>query len=183
MKNSVHVARYENRYAVTTSGKVINLARNEPLKLRQNNNGYLIASLAGGKEGTQKQMAVHRLVALHFLPNPYQHEQVNHKDGDKTNNNVSNLEWCSVKQNHHHAFKVGLRKGYMSATDKETYLQQILTGTQVNDLALHINRRPETLHKMLRETANRLGIRHLWDEQMKENRRNAAIRNLKKING
>ena len=70
----------------------------------------------------------------------------------------------------------------MSADDKEHYLQRVLLGEQVNDIAFEISRRPETLHKMLRETAKRLGIHDQWQTVMKENRRNAAIRNLRKIN-
>ena len=76
----------------------------------------------------------------------------------------------------------GLRPGYTSADEKEQHLVSVLAGVQVSELAAQINRRPETLHKMLRETAKRIGLSAKWDAQMKENRRNAAIQNLKKIN-
>ena len=70
----------------------------------------------------------------------------------------------------------------MSANDKELHLKEVLQGVQVKDIAQRIGRRPETLHKMLRETAKRLGIHDQWETQMMENRRNAAIHNLEKIN-
>lgn len=49
---------------------------------------------------------VHRLVAIHFIPNPNNYNEVNHINFDKTNNTVSNLEWCSRKENNNHMFKV-----------------------------------------------------------------------------
>ena len=175
------LARYEKRYMIGRSGQILNLANNTFLTPIMNLNGYYKVGLANG-DGTHQQALLHRLVALHFIPNPYEHPQVNHKDGDKSKNLVENLEWCSAAQNIEHAFQTGLRPGYMSADDKEAYLQEVLQGTQVNDLAARILRRPETLHKMLRDTAKRLGIHDQWEQVMKENRRNAAIRNLATIN-
>ena len=175
------IANYKERYLINENGAVLNLADNALLSPSKNANGYLKVSLANGNS-TSTDFTLHRLVALHFIPNPYQYPQVNHINGDKTNNHTSNLEWCSAQQNIQHAFKTGLRPGYMSADDKELYLQDVLAGTQVKDIAKLIDRRPETLHKMLRETAKRLGLSEEWQLQMKENRKNAAIRNLEKIN-
>ena len=70
----------------------------------------------------------------------------------------------------------------MSADDKERYLFEVLAGKQVNDLANEIQRRPETLHKMLRETAKRIGIHDDWAAVMRENRKRVALRQLAKIN-
>ena len=59
------------------------------------------------KQNNRKQRYFrHRLVAMHFLDNPNNYEQVNHIDGDKTNNNVNNLEWVSARDNDLHCMKV-----------------------------------------------------------------------------
>lgn len=61
----------------------------------------------GGKK-VMKQIRVHQYVAKYFIENPEGKPMVNHKDGDKTNNHVDNLEWCTHKENMQHAFKNGL---------------------------------------------------------------------------
>lgn len=60
--------------------------------------------------GKQKKVRVHRLVALAFIPNPNNLPQVNHKDGNKLNNSIENLEWCSAKYNTQHAWDIGLKE-------------------------------------------------------------------------
>lgn len=59
--------------------------------------------------GKQKLTLIHRLVALKFIENTENKPQINHKDGDKSNNYASNLEWTTCKENVDHAFKTGLR--------------------------------------------------------------------------
>lgn len=68
------------------------------------NNGYYIANLQN------KRFLVHRLVAETFIPNPNNYPVVNHIDGNKLNNNVNNLEWCSYKHNTQEAIKMGSYK-------------------------------------------------------------------------
>lgn len=61
--------------------------------------GYLQVALYDIDNKRQKTIAVHRLVAMAFIPNPHGFEQVDHKDGDRTHNTVSNLRWTTRKQN------------------------------------------------------------------------------------
>lgn len=89
-------------YQVSNTGKVKSLNYNHTgkeriLKASINTYGYKIVNLF--RYGKKKNMYIHQLVARAFIPNPDNLPQVNHKDEDKTNNNVSNLEWCDGKYN------------------------------------------------------------------------------------
>ena len=116
---------YENMYQVSNLGRVRSVDRyvycevspnklqhiyGKVLKQGTNHKGYQIVYLS--KDGKQKTITVHRLVALTFIENPLNLPQVNHIDGDKTNNNVSNLEWCDNSYNQIHAHKTGLFPKY-----------------------------------------------------------------------
>lgn len=89
----------DGKYLVSNTGEVKSLKRKDPLVLAKacDKDGYHLVTIRSKEwKPTQK---VHRLVALLFLPNPYKLSEVNHKDEDKTNNNVSNLEWCTTQYN------------------------------------------------------------------------------------
>ena len=102
---------YDGLYVVSNTGKVKSLNWNhtgKPKELKSyDNGGYRRVCIS--KNGTVKRFLVHRLVAELFLDNPNNYPVVNHKDGNKTNNNVSNLEWISIKDNVNHAIETGLR--------------------------------------------------------------------------
>lgn len=92
------IVGYEGRYAISNKGNVWSYKRQINLKTPPDNRGYSIVSLIDDN-GVQRTKKVHRLVAEHFIPNPFGLETVNHKDEDKRNNDVDNLEWMTRGDN------------------------------------------------------------------------------------
>lgn len=90
---------YEGHYQVSNLGNVKSLkfGKEKILKPHDNGIGYLQVKLC--KNGQKEQPLVHQLVAQAFIPNPQNLPEVNHKDENKTNNSVENLEWVSSKEN------------------------------------------------------------------------------------
>lgn len=99
---------------------------------------------------------VHRLVAAAFIPNPLNKPFLNHKDGDKTNYSVNNLEWCTRKENCQHAYNTGLNVPFMpvSTLNKEVAEQiraeHMATNLYGKDLASKYGVTPSTINKVIR---------------------------------
>ena len=109
MESWKKVKGYQGLYEVSDRGRVRSLKRSTTSgkTLRPCvSGGYGVVDLS--KNGNSRTYLVHRLVASNFLGFP-KGKQVNHKDGVKSNNNLSNLEWVSVKENNEHAVKNGLK--------------------------------------------------------------------------
>ena len=100
----IDIVGYNGKYKVTSDGRVYSF--HKELKQSVTTTGYLRVNL-NNKDGG-KTFKVHRLVAIYFLPNPMNYKCVNHIDGNKLNNDVSNLEWCTYTYNNRHARKTGL---------------------------------------------------------------------------
>ena len=106
---------YEGQYQISNYGRVRALLNNHreirkrPLirKARINRDGYLYLNLT--KNSVARTYKIHRLVATHFIENPENKTDVNHKDGIKTNNHFLNLEWNTKKENFNHSILIGLQ--------------------------------------------------------------------------
>ena len=103
---------YEGKYKVSNLGNVKSFkkeVKGRLLSMPQKDNGYLVTTLFKGGRGTGKQFTIHRLVAEAFLDEKEGCNIVNHLDGNKTNNDVRNLEWTTYKGNYKHAYEMKLR--------------------------------------------------------------------------
>lgn len=118
------VKGFENNYMISNTGLLYSKKAKRILCTHPNGDGYL-SFHASTKEGSHT-LRIHRLVASHFLENDSKRKCVNHKDGNKRNNNVDNLEWCTYKENAEHAIKHKLRKGIKPVI-------QLKNGEKVNE--------------------------------------------------
>lgn len=102
------IDNYPN-YKISNYGRIYSLNKNKLLVPKDNGKGYLYQDLY--KESKYKRFYIHRLVASHFIPNnDRKKNEINHIDGNKSNNNAKNLEWCTRNENSKHAWRMGLKK-------------------------------------------------------------------------
>ena len=121
------VVGYENIYGVTSCGKIWSYKYKKFLKPRVNRGGYFQVDLM--KNGERKTYSLHRIVAEAYLPNLENLPQVNHKDENKANNCVNNLEWCDCKYNNNY----GTRNEKVANSHKIPILQFDLNGNFIRE--------------------------------------------------
>ena len=90
----------DSKYSISDDGQVMNTKTNYILKPELHSKGYLRVTI------NKKHVFIHRLLAIAFIPNPYNKPQVNHIDNIKIHNNVSNLEWVTNSENQAHAYQI-----------------------------------------------------------------------------
>lgn len=120
------ITGYEGLYEVHWRGAVRNAENKLLLKPGLGGVGYFTVALAKNK--LHKSFSIHSLVANHFIPKPEGKMWVNHKNGDKQNNHIANLEWMTPGENNSHAIKTGLRKSVWKAAG---VIQYTLDGIEV----------------------------------------------------
>ena len=151
--------RTKDRYVPSKNGSK-RLIKGRILKQQLDHGGYLYVSLS--VNGKQVKLKVHRIVATCFIPNPNDYPEINHIDNDPTNNVVSNLEWCTHKQNIAYKEKFGV-----SAKDAAKASRKALIAVN-----------PETAEVFLfesqNEAARQLGIRQGSINHVVEGERNKA---------
>ena len=154
------------KYDVSNFGRVrTNSQRPGLLTLTKQASGYLYAmvELANGKP---KNCRVNRLVAQHFLPNPDNLPEVNHIDGNKENNHVSNLEWSNRSENMKHAIRTGLADPKKSAHHWTEEEREMIRQRQI---------------AYLERTGRRAKPRRTWAEYQAERKAKAEARKAERL--
>ena len=134
------VEGFEGLYKVSPDGEVYSYAKIKghhkgKILKPQNGSYYLVVNLH--KNGVQKQYFIHKLVALAYIDNPLEYTIVNHIDGNKLNNKVTNLEWCNQSMNQQHAVDTGLwvvTDKHRESASKQGKLARKLSFKQVQEI-------------------------------------------------
>ena len=174
----IDIQGYEGQYQIGTRGTVISLEREKSgkgnstyhmpqraLTTQTNKSGYVSLKLID-MYGVAKKIDVHRLVALNWIDNPLDKPQVNHIDGNKSNNSIENLEWNTAAENMAHASMMGLM------VRGEKHWKTSLTKKQVTD----IKRIVETGLFTNNEIAEKVGTNPVNISRIKNGKRWAHIK-------
>ena len=139
MKEEWKIIKDFENYSVSNFGNIKNIKTGNILKQNVHSNGYYVLNIKpNGRNGTSKTLKVHREVAIAFIENLNNLPQVNHIDGNKLNNVVTNLEWCTASENMKHAYSIGLKdsRGERSSSSKLTneMVKEILDNPQIRNI-------------------------------------------------
>lgn len=134
-------------YRIEKDGRIYSLRRNKYLIPKLNHDGYLRIQI--WDKGKCSFVAIHRLVAQEYIPNPENKPFVNHINGNKRDNRVENLEWCTQKENIHHAFKTGL-----------AHKQEPNTGPLCKEILVYFPNDTQVIFPSTMEIERRLNIPH-----------------------
>jgi hypothetical protein len=108
MSRLKEIEGYNGDYLISDNGEVISVKNSfhKILRKRINSRGYYYVNLC--KNGKYKSVSIHRIVGKYFIDNPNNYNVLNHIDGNKLNNDYSNLEWCTASYNLKEAIRIGL---------------------------------------------------------------------------
>lgn len=154
------IPSYEGKYQASTFGRIRSI-KSFGGRGRPRSGNIIIGSIF---KRTGRYMVklfythkpIHRLIAITFIPNPENKPQVNHKDGNKLNNHVSNLEWVTGSENLKHAYRLGLKQQYGARNPSARMILETSTGIY---------------YETIKEAATAFGLpyRKLWERIGKSN--------------
>ena len=141
----------DGEYKISNYGKVMTVKTRRILSPAIDERGYERVCLF--KKDRSRRYKVHRLVAITFIPNPDDKKQVNHKDGNKRNNCVDNLEWVTNEENMHHSRANGLHDGH----------KRFCESRKKRIIATHIESGEEIIFESILAAKKALGTCHIQE--------------------
>lgn len=138
------IGEYASDFLISDTGELKNIKTNHIYKLETLKSGYYSVRVSLGSSKRKKHIIIHKAVALTFIDNPNNYNVVNHIDGNKLNNSIDNLEWCTYGHNLRHSYENGLfDKSKISGENNHAHR---LTKTQIEEI--------RTLYKPRSKDAN-----------------------------
>ena len=162
-------------HTITRDGIVTNTKTGTVKKPWLGKNGYWHVDIH--ENGKAHKFALHRLLALQYLPNPENKRTVNHKDGIKTHNDLDNLEWATDGENTTHAYRSGLNQG-SGKHDSAFYdllVPRVINGASLAALLGEVNVSHGQLSIHLRAAATRLGLTEQYRTALRKQRSTAQL--------
>lgn len=151
----VYIKGHKTKFKISNYGRFMNTETDYIYKPLPCKKGYLAYSFYVPELKLSCRKLAHRLVAKAFIPNPKKRKQVNHKDGNKTNNSIYNLEWCTNSQNNKHATNKGLVNSKLTSSEV----------VEICELLLDTKNTYEAIAKMYNvstENIRTIAIRKTW---------------------
>lgn len=180
------VVGYEGYYEVTDTGEIWSVDRviqgRDGVKFQRTFRGQQLTPRPNTQTGywqvqlwrdnESAMVYVHRLVAEAFIPNPHGKPEVNHKDGNRQNCHVHNLEWVTSSENSQHAVDTGLRiyTNRMTEADFLDCLRAVIQGETYKALAARVPYQVPFLSVKLRRLARKHGLEHMLDASLSQQR-------------
>lgn len=124
-------------YSISNNGNVVNNRNGKILKNVLDKNGYYQVTIFNANKNKRTNCKIHRLVAENFIENKLNKKCVNHKDGNKKNNNINNLEWCTYGENNKHAYDNNLKTTNFSYLKNELHYKTYPILQMRNDVVVN----------------------------------------------
>lgn len=161
-------------YTLSKDGVVVNKITKTIKKAWLGNNGYLHVDLY--HNGKSTKVSIHRLLAMTYIPNPHNKRTVNHIDGNKLNNSLSNLEWATDSENVQHAYNTGLNLADKLFTDSEllTIFEEFKQGDSFTTLAAKYKSSVSTITTNLRFLLKSLNMEYMLDNHIRIHKKESA---------
>lgn len=153
MKEKFILLPFDTKYAISNLGNIINVKNGKKLKTRINKHGYIEVQLS--TMGIKKNYRIHRLVGIMFLENQYNKPYINHKNGNKLDNCIDNLEWCSAKENDEHARNNNLKNQNKPIKAINIETNETIVFESLSECARCFNTNKGTIHRVLSGKRNK----------------------------